>query len=118
MLIVCQKEMQCFCKKNIAQVLLNAEFNDLATLCVKKAAAERRGREAALIARRQPASRWPPRVLRSPRGPRRGPFPRSRYSSVLSSPSPPAPLILLLPVVALGRFVPFGDPALIVVVAV
>ena len=58
--------MQCFCKKNIAQVLLNAEFNDLATLCVKEAAAERRGREAALIARRQPASRWPPRVLRSP----------------------------------------------------
>ena len=89
---------------------------------MKKAAAERRGREAALIARRQPASRWPPRVLRSPfRVPwpaGRGPFPRSRYSSVLSSPSPPAPLILLLPVVALGRFVPFGDPALIVVVAV
>ena len=39
------------------------------------------------------------------------------FSSAFSSPPPP-PLILLLPVVALGRIVPFGDPALIVVVAV
>ena len=66
--------------------------------------------EAGLIARRSPAGR--------------GPSARSRFaslapfSSAFSSSSPP-PLILLLPVVALGRLVPlFGDPALIVVVAV
>ena len=67
--------------------------------------------EAGLIAGRSPAGR--------------GPSARSRFASLapfssaaFSSSSPP-PLILLLPVVALGRLVPlFGDPALIVVVAV
>ena len=42
---------------------------------------------------------------------------RRRRRRLCTSPPPP-PLILLLPVVALGRIVPFGDPALIVVVAV
>ena len=68
--------------------------------------------EAGLIAGRSPAGR--------------GPSARSRFASLapfssaaFSSSPPPPPLILLLPVVALGRLVPlFGDPALIVVVAV
>ena len=65
--------------------------------------------EAGLIAGRSPAGR--------------GPSARSRFASLApfssAFSSPPPPLILLLPVVALGRLVPlFGDPALIVVVAV